>query len=178
MTRWLAAALLAGVALLLQPPPPVQAEENTVYRWVDDGGITHLVQGLNAVPPRYRARAIPLGSMSGLEPATRAPELPEAGPKPPGPDDPERGKIDEELSRARTAAEALAAGRAYLRMGLPLAATSAANKAAGLARTAGDWERIADAYDAIGRTESSLEARRKAAELRREDRPAARTPGR
>ncbi len=46
------AALVAGAAV------PARAQ---VYRYVDEQGHAHYVEGLDRVPERYRARAVPLG---------------------------------------------------------------------------------------------------------------------
>jgi hypothetical protein len=38
------------------PAAPVPSQLGQLYRWVDDRGIVHWTQGLDAVPERYRAR--------------------------------------------------------------------------------------------------------------------------
>jgi aspartyl protease/uncharacterized protein DUF4124 len=49
---------LAIVALVAGAAGPVAAQ---VYRWTDESGTTHFVDGIDNVPPRYRTQAVPLG---------------------------------------------------------------------------------------------------------------------
>ena len=49
----LALTLLASVV-----PPPAVAE---IFRYTDERGTNHYVEGLDSVPQQYRARAVPLG---------------------------------------------------------------------------------------------------------------------
>ena len=48
----LALTLLASVV-----PPPAVAE---IFRYTDERGTNHYVEGLDSVPQQYRARAVPL----------------------------------------------------------------------------------------------------------------------
>lgn len=179
------AALVGGT--LLFSAGAAWAEDDTVYRWVDDQGSAHFTQGRENIPAAYRAKAVPLGSVVG-EPsrpspsqAERAPEravlpppppaAPPASPRqPPPPNAPERVALDELLEKAQTTDQYLVLGEAYLRLGLPLAAKTCANKGAAVARTSGEWARVADAYGAIGETAASGDARKRSDQLRQQER--------
>jgi hypothetical protein len=175
---------LAGAALLLSAGA-VSAEDSIIYRWVDDNGGVHFTQGRENIPPPHRSRAVPLGSVGGEQssgpapaPAERQPEpqppppppLPTSQRKPPPPSAPERIALDELLTKAGTADEYLVIGEAYLRLGLPLATKTCADKAALVAATSGEWARVADAYAAIGQAAASNEARNKSEQLRQQER--------
>ena len=58
MIRATVLALALGAALLAAAPPRAEAQ---IYRWIDDTGNAHYVDGLDNVPQRYRARATSLG---------------------------------------------------------------------------------------------------------------------
>lgn len=58
MTRATVLAFALGVALVTAMPNPATAQ---IYRWVDDSGNAHYVDGLDNVPQRYRSRATSLG---------------------------------------------------------------------------------------------------------------------
>lgn len=49
---------LGVAAVLCVMATPATAE---IHKWIDDGGGAHYSEGLESVPERYRARAIPLG---------------------------------------------------------------------------------------------------------------------
>jgi hypothetical protein len=53
-----AARVCVLVGLLLGSPTPAAAE---IYRWIDEQGTAHYTEGLDRVPERHRARAVPLG---------------------------------------------------------------------------------------------------------------------
>jgi len=181
---------LAAVSVALGVPAS-QAQSDIVYRWADEEGSVHFTQGLGSVPERFRSSAIPLGSVGeGMAPPVAAKEAPAPPPpptappsarrggqlKPPPPNAPERAILDEAYSNARTADQYLAVGKAYLRFGLPLAAKSATDKAALVAITSADWARVADAYDEIGQSQASSDARRKSAQLLQEEQARGRLP--
>jgi hypothetical protein len=181
--RTTVAALVGG---LLFSAGAAWAEDDTVYRWLDDQGSAHFTQGRENIPAPYRAKAVPLGSVVG-EPsrplpsqAERAPERavlpppPPAAPpaslrQPPPPSAPERVALDELLEKAQTTDQYLVLGGAYLRLGLPLAAKTCANKGAAVARTSGEWGRVADAYAALGETATSGDARKRSEQLRQQE---------
>jgi len=52
------AALLVALLLVLRWPAPAAAQ---IYRWVDESGVPHFADGIDSVPDRYRAKAVPLG---------------------------------------------------------------------------------------------------------------------
>ncbi len=64
-----AAALLAPLLLLLGGPT---ASEAQIYRWTDERGVTNYADGLDSVPERYRAAAVPVG-LRNTAPAPAAP---------------------------------------------------------------------------------------------------------
>jgi hypothetical protein len=179
------AAGVVGGALLLAAAV-VRAEDDIVYRWVDDQGSAHFTQGRENIPAPYRTKAVPLGSVFGEQSqppptpgqAGRAPEhvppppaAPPASPRqPPPPGAPERVALDELLEKAQTTDQYLVLGGAYLSLGLPLAAKTCANKAAAVARTSGEWARLADAYAALGETAASGDARGRSDQLRQQER--------
>jgi hypothetical protein len=72
----LALALFAGLALL----GPARADAE-IYRYTDDSGNSHYVEGIENVPQEFRARAVPLGMRNA--PAT-APTPPSPIPGTPG----------------------------------------------------------------------------------------------
>ena len=84
MTRLvLAAAALTVLAALV--PSPAAAE---VVRYTDANGNAHYVEGLDNVPPQYRASAVPLGLHNGprgatSEPTTASRPVSSAGPSAP-----------------------------------------------------------------------------------------------
>jgi predicted aspartyl protease len=49
-------AVLVVAALLVGRPAPADAQ---IYRWVDERGVTHFVQGIDSVPQKYRSAAVP-----------------------------------------------------------------------------------------------------------------------
>lgn len=53
-----AVAVLLAVLLALWRPVTADAQ---IYRWVDDNGVPHFADGIDSIPDRYRARAVPLG---------------------------------------------------------------------------------------------------------------------
>jgi hypothetical protein len=73
-----------------------------------------------------------------------------------------RKQVDDALEQARTVAEYLAAAYRYRDLGAIHGARYAANKAAGVATSAGDWNAIADLYESIEATKEAREARQKA----------------
>lgn len=188
---YVAVAALVGAAVLLTPATS-SAQDAIVYRWVDDEGGVHFTQGRESIPAPYRAGAVPLGSVGGGEspkagpgeaeraaeppaPATPpAPARPEAQrppppPPPPPPNAPERLALDELLEKARTTDQYLVIGEAYLRLGLPLAAKTCTSKAAAVAVSSRDWDRVAGAYGALGDAQASSEARQRSERLRQEE---------
>ena len=54
----LLAAIVAGLAALLTGPWPAAAQ---IYRWLDGEGTIHYSQGIDSVPPRFRASAVIIG---------------------------------------------------------------------------------------------------------------------
>jgi predicted aspartyl protease len=66
---------LAIVALVAGAAGPVAAQ---IYRWTDEGGTTHYVDGIEGVPERYRSQAVPLGLRNSPSPPAAAPEKGEA----------------------------------------------------------------------------------------------------
>jgi uncharacterized protein HemY len=70
--------------------------------------------------------------------------------------------VDDLLFNARTTPEYLAAAEGYARLGLPLAAKTALQKATDTAKTSAHWKEAAKGYDLIGETKAAEEARRKA----------------
>ena len=174
-----AAGLLA--AALVLSTGAVSANDDTVYRWIGEDGSLHFIQGRENIPPLHRAKAVPLGSIGreqspgpraspAEQPAERAavPPLPAVSakqPQPPPPDAPERIALDELMEKAQTADQYLVIGEAYLRLGLPLAAKSCADKAATVAATSDEWGRVAGAYTAVGEPVASNEARSKSERL-------------
>jgi len=175
---------LAGATLLLSAGTG-PAQEDIVYRWVDDDGTVHFTQGQQSIPPRFRPRAVPLGSVGGARPpaagsgeALKVPEpiAPVAPPppvrqRPPAPlNAPERVAVDEAYEKARTTEQYLAVSQGYLGLGLPLGAKSAADSAARVAVTSRDWEGVANTYAAIGETAAAAAARKKAEQLSQQER--------
>ena len=51
-------AVLVVAVLLLTHPAPADAQ---IYRWVDGSGVPHFTDGIDSVPEKYRATAVPLG---------------------------------------------------------------------------------------------------------------------
>lgn len=64
------AFFLVAILLVLRWPAPVDAQ---IYRWVDDNGVPHFADGIDSVPDRYRARAVPLGMKNAPAPPPGAP---------------------------------------------------------------------------------------------------------
>lgn len=73
-----AAVLVVAAILLLGRPAPSEAQ---IYRWVDEQGVPHFSEGIDSVPERYRATAVPLG----LRSAPPAPSAPAGGGAPGAP---------------------------------------------------------------------------------------------
>lgn len=73
-----AISLLTGFLLVAWGPALVDAQ---IYRWVDDNGVPHFADGIDSVPDRYRARAVPLGLKNAPAPG---PSAPDAGGAKPG----------------------------------------------------------------------------------------------
>lgn len=70
MLRVALVALALALPLLAAPNPSAAQ----IYRWIDERGNAHYAEGLDSVPERYRARAVPLGlRKSPPEPAVPAP---------------------------------------------------------------------------------------------------------
>jgi len=194
ISPWYVTVSVAAGAAVLLGAGTSSAQDAMVYRWVDDEGGVHFTQGRESIPAAYRAGAVPLGSVGGVQspgaepgqaepaaeppaPATPpAPARPEAQrpppppPPPPPPNAPERLALDELLEKARTTDQYLVIGEAYLRLGLPLAAKTCASKAAAAAVSSRDWDRVAGAYGALGDTQASSEARQRSERLRQEER--------
>jgi hypothetical protein len=165
---------------------PAAASEDTLYRWVDGSGAVHFTQGLASVPEPYRRTATPLGSVGApppvpppaaapgpapapepVPPPPVAPALPPVAPAPrpitPAPvGSPERNRVDDLLSSARTARQYLAAADGYLRLGLPLGARTAVAKAAAVARSAEEWRLVASAWAGLGDEAAAAQARKRA----------------
>jgi hypothetical protein len=137
-------------------PGPVAAAraaaDEQVYRWTDDEGAVHLSQGLASVPPQYRHRAEPLGSLTA----------PPSGPTRPAPDAASRRAVDESLRTARTAWDFLIVARRYRSRGWDDLARQAVDRAAAVAREASEWHAIAASYDALGLAQAADAARRRA----------------
>lgn len=53
-----AVIVLLAVVLALSRPATADAQ---IYRWVDERGVPHFADGIDSVPERYRAVAVPLG---------------------------------------------------------------------------------------------------------------------
>ncbi len=73
-----ATVLVVAAILLLGRPAPSEAQ---IYRWVDEQGVPHFSEGIDSVPERYRATAVPLG----LRNAPAAPSVPAGGGAPGAP---------------------------------------------------------------------------------------------
>jgi len=69
MTRATVLAFALGIALVAAMPNPVTAQ---IYRWVDENGNAHYVDGLDSVPQRYRSRATSLGMRNTPSPTQTA----------------------------------------------------------------------------------------------------------
>ncbi len=74
MTRALVA--LAALAVLAATAHPATAE---YFRWIDDRGVSHYAEGLDSVPERYRAGAVPLGLRRAAPEPPAVPGLPPGG---------------------------------------------------------------------------------------------------
>ncbi len=59
-------ALAIGLALLVVGVQPAAAQ---FFRWTDERGVNHYTEGIDAVPERYRATAVPLGYRNAPAPA-------------------------------------------------------------------------------------------------------------
>ena len=66
MKRFVAVAVLAVVGTVLLGALTVAAQ---IYRWTDADGSIHYSQGIESVPPRYRASAVIIGYDRPAEPA-------------------------------------------------------------------------------------------------------------
>jgi predicted aspartyl protease len=77
MIRATVLALALGVALLAAVPEPARAQ---IYRWVDERGTAHYVDGLDNVPQRYRSRATSLGMRNAPAAPPAAAPAEKAGP--------------------------------------------------------------------------------------------------
>lgn len=62
-------AFLIAALLLLGRPAPAEAQ---IYRWVDETGVPHFSEGIDSVPERYRATAVPLGLRNAPSPPSAA----------------------------------------------------------------------------------------------------------
>lgn len=62
-------AFLVASLLLLGRPAPAEAQ---IYRWVDETGVPHFSDGIDSVPERYRATAVPLGLRNVPSPPSAA----------------------------------------------------------------------------------------------------------
>ena len=75
MIRATVLALALGLALLAAPDRAAAQ----IYRWVDESGNAHYVDGLDNVPQRYRSRATSLGMRNTPAPAQTAAPSEKAG---------------------------------------------------------------------------------------------------
>jgi hypothetical protein len=76
MRRAIALVLLPGVLVGATPP----AAHAQIYRYVDDGGQTHYVDGADSVPERFRGAAVPIGLRNAPAPPPGSqPAAPKAG---------------------------------------------------------------------------------------------------
>jgi hypothetical protein len=190
LRRLLLASALLAAALTALPWPATPADDH-LYEWTDADGKLHLTQGLGNVPERYRKGAKDLGTVAAT-PAVSSPAPPPPPPPPAAPavestapvapsppakpapttpakppekvpvDAAKRRAIDNDLANARTIEDFVSAGWRYQAIGAIPGAKYAANKAAGVARTASDWNAVADLYEALDLTRESREARKKA----------------
>ena len=64
------ALFLVAVLLVLWQSGRADAQ---IYRWVDDNGVPHFTDGIDSVPDRYRARAVPLGLKNAPAPGPGGP---------------------------------------------------------------------------------------------------------
>jgi len=135
-----------------RPAPAVPVEAEQVYRWTDAEGRVNLTQGLANVPEAYRARAVPLGSVSGRAGA----------PPPPAPDPVARQALDTAGREARSVFEHLIVARRYHRRGMDAEARAAVDRAAQVASESGEWSAVAAIYDSLGMGRAADEARRRA----------------
>lgn len=62
-------AFLVAALLLLGRPASAEAQ---IYRWVDETGVPHFSDGIDSVPERYRATAVPLGLRNAPSPPSAA----------------------------------------------------------------------------------------------------------
>jgi predicted aspartyl protease len=69
MVRALWVALLLVAAAAARPAPA----EAQFYRWVDERGNAHYAEGIDSVPQRYRAGAVPLGFRNSPPPSAPTP---------------------------------------------------------------------------------------------------------
>jgi hypothetical protein len=71
MKRFVTVLVLAAGAAMLAGPHAAAAQ---VFRWLDDEGSIHYSQGIESIPPRYRATAVIIGYDRPAEP----PPVPQA----------------------------------------------------------------------------------------------------
>lgn len=64
---------LVVVVLVVGAAGPGAAQ---VYRWTDESGTTHFVDGIDNVPPRYRSQAVPMGPRNKPAPTSPEPTAP------------------------------------------------------------------------------------------------------
>jgi hypothetical protein len=70
MKRFAVVFLLAALLAPMLVPGPALAQ---MYRWTDERGQVHYSQGLESVPSRYRASAVPIGNVTPPPPPPAAP---------------------------------------------------------------------------------------------------------
>jgi hypothetical protein len=68
--------LVVAVVLLLSPATASWAE---IYRWIDERGAANYSEGLDSVPQKYRASAVPVGLKNAPAPPAAAPGAAEPG---------------------------------------------------------------------------------------------------
>jgi hypothetical protein len=75
MLRAVALVVVAAFLLLGRPT----ASEAEIYRWIDDRGVANYSEGIDSVPLKYRATAVPMGFRTAPPPPAGS------GPATPGP---------------------------------------------------------------------------------------------
>jgi hypothetical protein len=65
-------SLAPGVTLLLLLAWTSPSEAQ-IYRWLDERGVTNYTEGLDSVPEKYRATAVPIGLQNAPKPAGGGP---------------------------------------------------------------------------------------------------------